>query len=69
VYEWCNDVFAAYVGSAQTDPSGPSTGPTRVFRGGSWGTDTTTLCSAYRNSTFPINFFSSAGFRVAVRTP
>ena len=34
--EWCWDWYAGYMSSAQTDPRGPSSGTSRVFRGGSY---------------------------------
>ena len=34
VCEWCSDWFGSYSSSAQTNPTGPSTGSFRVFRGG-----------------------------------
>lgn len=37
VWEWCQDWKGDYNGSAQTNPSGPSSGSYRVLRGGSWG--------------------------------
>ena len=36
VMEWCQDWYGRYDNSAQTDPTGPSSGSKRVFRGGSW---------------------------------
>ena len=36
VYEWCWDRDGNYPRSDLMDPSGPSRGPFRVFRGGSW---------------------------------
>ncbi len=36
VWEWCWDWFGDYVQTAQTDPLGPSSGFSRVIRGGSW---------------------------------
>ena len=36
VYEWCQDWFGNYSNSAQTNPTGPSGGSGRVFRGGGW---------------------------------
>ena len=36
VQEWCQDWYGSYSSSAQTNPTGPSTGSYRVNRGGSW---------------------------------
>ena len=41
VCEWCEDWSAPYSAEAQTNPTGPTSGDTRVFRGGSW-------CSGWR---------------------
>lgn len=36
VYEWCQDWYGSYSVSAQTNPTGASSGSRRVCRGGSW---------------------------------
>ena len=36
VWEWCSDRFGDYSSTAQTNPSGPSSGKYRVVRGGSY---------------------------------
>ena len=36
VGEWCGDWYGRYSSSAQTNPTGPSSGSPRVLRGGSW---------------------------------
>ncbi len=36
VWEWCSDWYGSYSSSAQTDPTGPTSGHYRVYRGGSW---------------------------------
>ena len=36
VWEWCNDWYGSYSSSTQTNPTGPSSGSFRVYRGGSW---------------------------------
>ena len=41
VWEWCQDWYGDYSISSQTNPTGPSSAFFRVFRGGSWGYDTT----------------------------
>ena len=35
VWEWTADWYTGYTSAPQTDPTGPSTGTHRVFRGGS----------------------------------
>ena len=37
VWEWCSDWYGSYSSSSQTNPNGPSSGASRVYRGGSWG--------------------------------
>ena len=39
VYEWCEDWYGNYSSVSQTNPTGPSTGSSRVDRGGSWNRD------------------------------
>jgi formylglycine-generating enzyme required for sulfatase activity/serine/threonine protein kinase len=36
VWEWCSDWYGLYGKAAVTDPQGPSTGSSRVLRGGCW---------------------------------
>jgi formylglycine-generating enzyme required for sulfatase activity len=36
VSEWCSDWYGYYSSSSQTNPAGPSSGSSRVLRGGSW---------------------------------
>ena len=36
VWEWCQDWKKSYSSSPQTNPKGPSSGSSRVYRGGSW---------------------------------
>ena len=36
VYEWCQDWYGNYSSGSQTNPTGPSSGSGRVYRGGSW---------------------------------
>jgi formylglycine-generating enzyme required for sulfatase activity len=72
VWEWCWDWFGPYDSSSQTDPRGPATGSTRVFRGSGWrGHADGARCSARRND-LPGGagsyFDGSLGFRV-VRGP
>jgi formylglycine-generating enzyme required for sulfatase activity len=36
VWEWCSDWCGSYSSGAQTNPTGPATGSSRVIRGGCW---------------------------------
>jgi len=36
VWEWCQDWYSKYTDGPATDPTGPPTGTSRVFRGGCW---------------------------------
>ena len=36
VEEWCNDGYGDYTSASQTNPTGPNSGSSRVYRGGSW---------------------------------
>jgi formylglycine-generating enzyme required for sulfatase activity len=50
VWEWCNDWYGDYYStSAQTNPNGPSSGSSRVCRGGSWYNDARSCRSAFRS--------------------
>ena len=69
VWEWCQDRYGWYSSASVTDPQGPSSGSTRVIRGGSWGFGSS-FCRASRRYSFTPNFVDEGGhgFRVA-RTP
>ena len=65
VEEWCWDWYGSYSSSAQTDPLGASSGPSRVLRGGSWFDAAESVRSAYRYSNGPNSRSSGFGFRLA----
>jgi formylglycine-generating enzyme required for sulfatase activity len=66
VYELVHDWYGAYSADDQTDPTGPDTGLTRVYRGGSWDTDSHALRASYRDSVSPsASVYYQIGFRVA----
>ncbi|MEI7596433.1 MAG: formylglycine-generating enzyme family protein [Bacteroidota bacterium] len=68
VNEWCSDWLGSTSASAQTNPTGPTTGTYRVFRGGCWGTPAMICRSAYRNSSTPYssNNLYNVGFRIVL---
>ncbi len=68
VWEWCEDWYGEdyYESSPAVDPTGPSTGPDRVYRGGGWFLVTETCRSAFRVSTPPDGRHFGLGFRVVL---
>ena len=64
VWEWCADWYGPYSGGSLTDPTGPSTGSSKVMRGGSWVFPGGDARSADRNFNPPI--FSSFGIGIRV---
>jgi formylglycine-generating enzyme required for sulfatase activity len=67
VWEWCWDRHGDYPRSDLADPSGPSQGPNRVIRGGSWSSDPRYARVASRNGIVPGYRVSTLGLRL-VRT-
>ncbi|MBM4225887.1 MAG: formylglycine-generating enzyme family protein, partial [Gammaproteobacteria bacterium] len=68
VWECVNDWYGNYSAGAQTNPQGPSSGSSRVLRGGGWGDDSYACRASVRYYVIPGNSNSGIGFRVA-RTP
>jgi formylglycine-generating enzyme required for sulfatase activity len=67
VWEWVNDWYSSsyYASSPSVDPPGPSSGSTRVLRGGSWNDNSGSCRSSRRGFSDPSGGFSNLGFRVA----
>ncbi len=65
VWEWCNDWYDSgyYANSPTSNPTGPTSGSRRVFRGGSWYDSTFNLRCAYRYSYYPTDRSNIFGFR------
>ncbi len=70
VWEWINDWYDQdyYKSSPRQNPTGPSTGWTKVVRGGSWGSNADGLRSAERETHVPSFRGFGTGFRCA-KTP
>jgi formylglycine-generating enzyme required for sulfatase activity len=65
VWEWCSDRFAdSLLGGV--DPTGPSDGPSRVFRGGFFGFSAPYCRSAFRFGAGPSGCDATFGFRVVL---
>ncbi len=62
--EWCQDRYGDYVPGPVTDPQGPSSGTSRVVRGGSWLDDPELGRSAARNYAAQDVLSRDIGFRV-----
>ena len=65
VWEWCQDVYGPYSAAAQVDPTGPTVGTERVFRGGSWFDFARDVRAAGRFRDSPGDRYDSLGFRLA----
>ncbi|MDR1848379.1 MAG: formylglycine-generating enzyme family protein [Bacteroidales bacterium] len=65
VWEWVNDWWSYYTSNSQTNPQGPTTGSSRVFRGGSWGNYSFYCRVDYRYFITHGSRYSNIGFRLA----
>jgi uncharacterized repeat protein (TIGR02543 family) len=65
VPEWCNDWYGDYTNSTQMNPTGPTSGSTRVTRGGGWSTSATYIYSAIRSDADP-GFAYAIGLRLVL---
>jgi len=68
VWEWCSDWYeTGYYGkSPADDPRGPTSGSSRVCRGGSWPHNAKFTRSAFRYYYVPTNAYAGIGCRVVV---
>lgn len=66
VWEWCHDWKGSYSSSAQTNPTGPSSGSYRVFRGGGWSSYAGGCCVANRGFYTPGIGDNNLGLRLAL---
>ena len=66
VQEWCQDWEADYSSSAQTNPSGPSTGYLRVYRGGDWNLNARLCRVSFRYDSPPSYRYIDLGLRLAL---
>ena len=66
VYEWCQDWYGSYSSGSQTNPTGPSSGSDRVFRGSSC-SNFAKLCRVSYREYFNPDFSSSGlGLRLSL---
>jgi sulfatase modifying factor 1 len=66
VWEWCNDWYSSsyYSSSPGSNPTGPGSGTSRVFRGGSWTVYASHCRVAHRAHSTPDDRDHSYGFRI-----
>lgn len=67
VAEWANDWYGALSVESEKNPVGPSSGKTKVIRGGSWADKVSALASSERASKDPLYKSEMLGFRVVYR--
>ena len=66
LWEWCSDWYGNYSSSAQTNPTGASSGNSRVIRGGGYN-DTNTDCRvSVRSSAAPNSGYATVGLRLVM---
>ena len=66
VWEWCSDWYSYYSSSPSTNPTGPSSGSFRVYRGGGWGSLAQGCRVSYRISDSPDICSNGLGFRLVM---
>jgi sulfatase modifying factor 1 len=66
VWEWCHDWYGDYSSTPLTDPQGPSSGSSRVLRGGSWYFVPLYVRCAFRRSDTPGSRYYDDGFRLVL---
>ena len=66
VLEWCEDWYGAYPNKSVTNPVGPSSGSTRINRGGCWDDSLMHVRSASRFDADPNDRFDTLGFRCVI---
>ncbi len=65
VFEWCQDWYGPYAAGSVTNPTGPSTGSYRLWRGGNWLSQSNACRASKRDYGTPDDSNLNLGFRVA----
>ena len=68
LWEWCSDLYGSsyYSSSPMNNPQGPTTGSSRVFRGGGWDYPAQSCRAAYRSYGPPGLRYGGIGFRLVL---
>ena len=69
VWEWCSDWYGGTYPSSPSNPTGPTTGASRVMRGGSYFDDATPCRVDFRFANTPSGVGWFSGFRSARTAP
>jgi len=69
LWEWCQDRYGEYTADAELDPQGPSTGMSRVLRGGGWDCYSWNCRSSYRIFDNPDDRNNVCGLRLCAPVP
>ena len=65
VWEWCQDWYGDYAPGSVTNPTGPTTGSSRLLRGGNWYLYSNNCRASQRDVYSPIYIVNLIGFRAA----
>jgi len=63
-YEWCWDWYESTISTSGQDPKGPTSGTTRVAKGGCYLSGSNRIDVSYRVSNYPYITGAGDGFRV-----
>ena len=66
VWEWCQDWSGSYSSSSQTNPTGPSSGSYRVYRGGGWHGSARYCRVSLRGGYYPDGSSGNLGLRLSL---
>ena len=66
VWEWCNDWYGDYTSTSANNPTGPSFGSCRVYRGGSWHSGARNCRVSIRGRSIPDYRDNHIGFRLVL---
>ena len=66
VYEWCQDWYGSYSSGSQTNPTGPTSGSSRVRRGGGWDFNARRCRVSHRSNCYPDDANYFLGLRLSL---
>ena len=66
VWEWCSDWYGNYSISSQTDPTGATSGPGHVIRGGAYNDAATECRVSVRSNASATSSFTTLGLRLVM---